>query len=474
MKPGDLFQMGLTNLWRTKLRTFLTTLGVTIGIGALVSMVSFGTVMQKNITDTFLENDLFTSMQVLPKKIDMNEVMSGNIQRAVNSMEEEGPALNDSALDAIRSLDRVEIVYPEIRFPVTVRLGEEECSTTIQALPAAMGRYKPFNELPYGSFFETDTAAGVIITPYVLEKLKIKIKDSSKTPSVAFRDTLRQVRTVSADSILGLRIGVVTSVIDISALMRNPLGRLQRNAAPPVKEATSYLRIAGIQKKSPGFEAGRFGSGLIVPMKTAENIPRLGFSSVWDLMNRAGHSGGYGSVYVRVRKITDMDSVKSKIESMGFGSFSISDQLEEIKKGFIVLDIALGTVGAIALVVAALGIINTMVMSILERTREIGIMKAIGGSENEIKGIFFIEAGSIGLLGGIFGLGLGWAVSRIANVIANYFIAREGGIYVDLFYIPAWLILGAILFSILVSLLAGLYPAMRAARVDPVEALRHD
>ena len=191
-------------------------------------------------------------------------------------------------------------------------------------------------------------------------------------------------------------------------------------------------------------------------------------------MKRNDHADGYSSLYVRVRKITDMDSVKARIKSMGYGVFSIIDQLEEIKRGFVVLDIALGTVGAIALVVAALGIINTMIMSILERTREIGIMKAIGGSENEIKGIFFIEAGCIGLFGGIFGLGLGWIVTRIANVIANYYIARQGGIYVDLFYIPVWLITGAMVFSILVSLLAGLYPAIRAARVDPVEALRHD
>jgi putative ABC transport system permease protein len=187
-----------------------------------------------------------------------------------------------------------------------------------------------------------------------------------------------------------------------------------------------------------------------------------------------GKSDGYSSIYVRAKKIEELEPIKEKIEAMGFGIFSIADQLEEIKKGFIVLDTALGSIGAIALVVAALGIINTMVMSILERTREIGIMKAIGGSENEIKGIFFIEAGSIGLFGGIFGLALGWIVTRIANVVVNYYIARQGGPHVDLFYIPPWLILGALAFSILVSLLAGLYPAVRAARVDPVEALRHD
>ncbi|MFC1501840.1 ABC transporter permease [bacterium] len=474
MKTSDLLQMGLTNLWRTKLRTILTTLGVTIGIGALVSMVSFGTGMQKNVTDTFLENDLFTSMQVTPQKININDIMSGNVQEAVESIGAEGNPLTDSTMEQILCIDGVEIVFPEIRFPVKVRLNQQEYSTTLRALPAAMSRYKPFNEIPYGSFFESDTSTTMIITPYVLEKLKIKINEGPKSASVSLRDTLSMIRTLPADSVLGRAVELVTSVIDIQAIMRNPLAQIRKDAKPPVKETTTILRIGGIQKKPSGFETGQFRSGIIAPMKTAENIPRLGFTNVWDLMKRNDHADGYSSLHVRVGKITDMDSVKARIKAMGYGVFSLVDQLEEIKRGFVVLDIALGTVGAIALVVAALGIINTMIMSILERTREIGIMKAIGGSENEIKGIFFIEAGCIGLFGGIFGLGLGWIVTRIANVIANYYIARQGGIYVDLFYIPVWLITGAMVFSILVSLLAGLYPAIRAARVDPVEALRHD
>jgi putative ABC transport system permease protein len=115
-----------------------------------------------------------------------------------------------------------------------------------------------------------------------------------------------------------------------------------------------------------------------------------------------------------------------------------------------------------------------MIMSILERTREIGIMKAVGGSENQIKIIFFVEAAFIGLIGALFGLALGWFVSRIANVIINTKLAPLDSPEVDLFYFPLWLITGAIAFSILVSLAAGLYPAIRAARIDPVRALRHD
>jgi ABC-type antimicrobial peptide transport system permease subunit len=113
-------------------------------------------------------------------------------------------------------------------------------------------------------------------------------------------------------------------------------------------------------------------------------------------------------------------------------------------------------------------------MSILERTREIGIMKSIGGSEGEIRVIFFTEAATIGFTGAIFGLILGWFVTRVANVIINSKLRPEDLPEVDMFYFPWWLILGAMAFSILLSLAAGLYPAGRAARIDPVRALRHD
>jgi ABC-type antimicrobial peptide transport system permease subunit len=115
-----------------------------------------------------------------------------------------------------------------------------------------------------------------------------------------------------------------------------------------------------------------------------------------------------------------------------------------------------------------------MVMSILERTRDIGIMKAIGGSEKQIMWIFFVEAGTIGFLGGIFGLILGWLVTVVANQVANTKLLPAGEPPVNFFYFPLWLILGAVSFSVLVSLAAGLYPALRAANIDPVRALRHD
>src|SRR5206468_1358082 len=166
--------------------------------------------------------------------------------------------------------------------------------------------------------------------------------------------------------------------------------------------------------------------------------------------------------------------VEDAIRKKDLSAFSINDALRGAKNAFILLDILLSLIGSIALAVSSLGIVNTMVMSILERTREIGIMKAIGGSDNDIRRIFLIEASVIGVMGGILGIALGWFVGRVIDFGANLYIRSQGGTPATLFSLPLWLTAAAIAFSILVSLVAGSYPASRAARLDPIHALRHD
>jgi ABC-type antimicrobial peptide transport system permease subunit len=249
---------------------------------------------------------------------------------------------------------------------------------------------------------------------------------------------------------------------------------LRNKPEMPFDETVTLLKVSGILKKSGPFGNRGFSGGIIIPIGTAQKIPKLGFSSVYDLLDTKHKPGTYSSIHVRISDLKKMDEVKNALKEMKVGVFSIADQLSEIKRAFLILDSLLGAIGAIALIVAGLGIINTMVMSILERTREIGIMKAIGGSENEIKMIFFVEAAVIGFIGAIFGLILGWIVTKIATFVMNTQFLPSGEDPVNLFYFPVWLILGAFAFSLLISLAAALYPATRAARIDPVKALRHD
>jgi ABC-type antimicrobial peptide transport system permease subunit len=182
----------------------------------------------------------------------------------------------------------------------------------------------------------------------------------------------------------------------------------------------------------------------------------------------------YNTLTVKVRHAQADQDIEDQIKKKGFSAFSLNDALQGAKRGFIILDIVLSLIGSIALAVSSLGIMNTMVMSILERTREIGIMKAIGGSDGDIRRIFLIEASAIGFFGGVAGVVLGWIVGRIINFGANVYIQNQGGTPGNLFSLPFWLIGGAIGFSITISLLAGSYPAARAARLDPIRALRHD
>jgi ABC-type antimicrobial peptide transport system permease subunit len=135
----------------------------------------------------------------------------------------------------------------------------------------------------------------------------------------------------------------------------------------------------------------------------------------------------------------------------------------------------LGSVGGLALLVAALGVANTMMMAIYERTREIGVLKALGASAGEIRRLFTVEAGMIGLIGGVFGLIFGSLLGKAIDWIGHRYLINEGITGVGpLSVVPWWLALGAVAFAAIIGILAGLYPAARAARLDPVTALRHE
>jgi putative ABC transport system permease protein len=166
--------------------------------------------------------------------------------------------------------------------------------------------------------------------------------------------------------------------------------------------------------------------------------------------------------------------IKDTVEGMGYRTFSFAAEFEEVQKVFLYFDMALGLIGLIALSTASLGIVNTMVMSINERRREIGILKSLGAYETDIRALFLVESGAIGFLGTTAGIAFGWIITRVASAIAKHFMEKEGIPAVDLFAMPLWLIGIAVTVGVGVSVVAGLYPAARAARVDPVAALRNE
>ncbi len=481
MKFYDAFEMGVYNLRRTILRTILTTAGVIVGIGTLSSMISFGAGMEKNIVETFTKNDLFTSLFVTEKSIDVEAAMSGDIETAKESLEKKSSPLNDSTLAIIKDIDGVEIAFPEISFPARIVIGENDEKDNIRALPAEMSKYPPFDELAYGKFFESDDSHDMIISVSALKEMKIILKTDRKKK--LDKDEKEEGYTLMPpDSVLGMKIDIVTATVRASSMATTALKAItgmdynKVMKKKPFKNHVTKFRVSGILKPDNNMGSNRFFAGAIIPIKTSESIPRVNFSSVWDILgsDSENNKSKYQSFYVRAESMSAIGPVSDKLKEMNFSILSITDQLDEIRNVFIVIDSFLGAIGIISLFVAALGIMNTMIMSILERTREIGIMKAIGGGETDIRKIFFVEATIIGTMGGLFGLILGWIVTEIAGFIINNFFNQDGEIPIDLFDFPFWLIGGAILFSIGVSLVSALYPAYRAAKVDPVQALRHE
>ena len=436
---SDIISIAFGNLWRMKLRSFLTISSVVIGIAALVSMMSFGAGMQKNVSNSFKSLALFSTITILPSEMIETTEEDSIIQKK----------LNDAAVEEISKLPGVKIVFPEDNFPVRVKFGEEYASTTAEAIPAAMGDILSQDQMIAGEFFKSDTANEVVLNKRLMNRLNIE----------------------DPDSILGLEIEIISAQVDISSAFSMLSGR----KSAPFKEKTYTFKVVGIQEQSN--DMGLNIKNLIIPYETAQGIARLGFSSVFDLLSNITSDDKekqYSTLTVRLESSDNHEAVKDSLDSMGYRTFSLSDQFEEIRKFFLIFDLILGVVGFIALVVASLGIVNTMVMSIIERYREIGILKSLGASDGDIRILFLIESSSIGFTGSIFGLLFGWIISRIASAVAIFFMLKEGAPEVDFFYLPLWLVLLALVFGTVVALTAGLYPSARAAKVDPVQSLRHN
>ena len=445
----DTLGLALGNLGQAKLRTSLTTMGVAIGIASLAGMVSLGVGLQDQFVGRFTKSGMFDSINVLPGSVGQITFGPGGRGRGgfgrrgfgrgtAAQAPDNARELTDEALKDLAAMPNVKDVYPNLRVPVEVKYGGESEFSVAAGVPMGVKGEGAFQAIPYGRFFASDSENACMLS---LDFAK-RIKDQDPKSLVGTSLTLNYASAVN--------------------------GAMQR--------ADMTCPIIGIVERETGPFAGAGGvSGLMLPLGKAKEIFESSLATAQALLRDPSKtSRPYPSAVVRVKSPQSTQDVEDQIKKMGFSAFSLNDALTGAKRAFIILDIVLSLIGSIALAVSALGIMNTMVMSILERTREIGIMKAIGGSDGDIRRIFLIEASAIGSFGGIAGVALGWLVGRIINFGANIYIQQQGGTPGNLFSLPFWLIGGAIGFSIAISLLAGSYPAARAAKLDPIQALRHD
>jgi len=451
MRISDYIEQSFSNLWKKKLRTILTIFGVMIGIGALVSMFSFGQGIQDNITNTFNELQLFNYVSVYPRS-ENNQTIPPSEHS--NAPEHTGPytqILNDDFIREVREIEGVESAFPEIRFPAMINFNSEERFSLVQVLPAEVCQ-SGLMKLRAGRPYSPADSNALIISDSFLRRLDVREPETA----------------------IGQQIEVSTLTADLSlSNMPNIISFLKGEGLPFSRQSYQFT-IVGVTEKMGFAGPMPVRSDVFIMPAESEKMKKLSLTSIWDLFQSSQQTKGYSMVNVKLSSTKYIEHVKEKMEDKGFRTFALIDHLEEIKTGFIFMNMFLFAVGMIAITVAALGIINTMVMSILERYKEIGIMKAVGASDGDVKKIFLFESGAIGFLGGVLGLALGWLVSMLINQVVNFFMVKQGAPYMDYFSFRWWLCLGAIVFSILISLAAGVYPTLRAARVDPVVALRHD
>jgi putative ABC transport system permease protein len=209
-------------------------------------------------------------------------------------------------------------------------------------------------------------------------------------------------------------------------------------------------------------------------MDVAETLNTAQANDLRDLVRATPAKRTYQTLTVRVDGPSSVQSVEDAIKQMGYGAFSLLDATRNLRLVFAVFDLLLGLFGSLALVVSSLGIINTLVMAILERRREIGVLKALGAADRDVRSLFFVEAGTMGFVGGAFGVFIGWLIGRGMTFGTDVYLRRQSLPVIDIASVPWWLVAGAIGFSVVVSLVAGLYPASRAAKLDPVQALRYE
>jgi putative ABC transport system permease protein len=470
MKLPDLTELALRNLRESLLRNSLTTIGISVGVASLVAMLSLGIGLQQLASRRLMKSGLFDSVVVTSRRDLRNFGREG---------ERGGPApaesriLDEPTRQEIEHLPNVQEAYPDIRFITELRYEDKPHLTMIAALPASAKSTDAF-EIVQGQFFSSDVAPEAILQKAFAEELLGKTPqpglDETKVaelapPLLGKELIMRYAQREAAPTAPSTVANNHTAVSGEKSLA---------GAAYSVISREQKLKIVGVADLDAESMRGRTRARVFLPLGLAESLHVMQPTDLRELSRVTGDQPVYASVSVRVKNPSQVQKVEDAIKKMGFNTFSILDASRSIQQFFKVLDVFLGIFGSLALAVAFIGIVNTLVMAILERRREIGIMKAIGASDGDIKKLFFAEAGAMGILGGIVGVVLGWAIGQVINVGTNVYLKSQSFPAEHFWSVPWWLVVFALLFSFLVSLAAGLYPAARAARLDPVQALRYE
>lgn len=438
MSTRDLIMMAVRNLWKRKLRTFLTVLGVVIGTTSIVVMISIGIGMNESFQKQVEE---WGSLQVIDVYSNSSDMFISSDTNQNKGKPPKNAVLDAATIDKFKQMEYVEAVSPIVRDSMMLVCGKYVSNASFIGLdPSTMEAlgYK----VEEGRTLTAEDKEGIVIgrsviTSFYNPKLSWQMQMQSEAPEI---NVMEDKVVLTYDWSYG------TKYADKSI--------------KPIKTP-----VVGIMP-----DGGGNGYSVVMPLKQMEKIQKE--KEAWQ--KKQGNSGNsnqtkkgeYQQVSVKVSDLNKVQEVQQQIKDMGFQASSLTDQLETMKETTKMLRIVLGAIGAVSLIVAAIGITNTMVMAIYERTREIGIMKVIGASLRDIKLLFLTEAAFIGFAGGVLGIVTSFLMSLLVNLVATKQASEMTS------SIPVWLYLSAVAFATVIGVLSGYLPAKRAMKLSALTAIK--
>jgi putative ABC transport system permease protein len=462
MKGYDLFELAVRNLRQSKLRNGLTTVGISVGVASLVAMLSLGVGLQQLATRRLAGSGMFDTVFVTSKQ-DFRGFDREDDHKTEHP--ENAPVIDEPARDKMTHLQYVTEVEPEIRVMGEIVSGGQTHFGFVTGLPMSARENEAFDNLQ-GKFFSGPLAEEVVLLNDFAKEIDPKNPKELIGQEVTLRYGERQALASDSES------------AGRPALSGAPGGGSAPTSGDDfgfsVVRKVQKLKVIGIIEEEPYGGMRTVSRGRIfLPVDLTEKLNMAQFTDMRSSL-RGGGGKTYMTLTVRVKDPGKVAQVQDAINKMGFRTFSVLDATKSLRRFFTVLDLFLGIFGSLALAVATLAIINTLVMAVLERRREIGVMKAIGASDGDVKRLFLAEAGAMGFFGGLLGIALGFAIGKAINFGTGIYLHRHQLPSEAVWILPPWLIGAAVAFSIVVSLLAGLYPASRAARLDPVQTLKYE
>lgn len=452
MRTLDLLRMIFDNLRRQKGRVVLTALGVVIGTASIVLLVSLASGMQENMMSQFSKSGTLTSINVYPAEPGFDKPGMSGGGGSEGAVRGEGPGgsgqqalLTTAVIKQISSIPGVKIVMPRVSLESngTINVGKLESYAYVLGVAT---RDTDTLDVPIAQGVSELGKNEAIIGGWMAKNFY----NPSAGPN-GYNDP-------QAPELLDKRVRFT----------------IFKYTETGESKKTIDLRIVGITEEA----LSEYDGAMLV------NIDEVETWNEWIRGKRINRNReGYPELLVKVDTIDSVLLVAEQIQTMGYRAATPMSFIKQIQNTFTIMQIVFGGIGAISLLVAAIGIANTMTMAILERTREIGLMKAIGATNRDILGIFLGEAASIGFIGGATGTLLGWGTGKIFNGTLSGALSTifpvpmpvtPGAAPLELVSTPLWLVVFAILFATLIGLLSGLYPSIRAAMMEPVIALKHD